>query len=63
MKNVLEKIVTDKKESLKLIKKEKSLNLLEKNIKDQNFYNFKKAIQKNNGVSVISEIKKSMSDE
>ena len=58
MKNILEKIVNDKKQSLELIKKEKSLDLLEKNIKDQNFYNFKKAIQKNKGVSVISEIKK-----
>ncbi|MDC3152460.1 hypothetical protein OA496_01785 [Pelagibacteraceae bacterium] len=58
MKNVLEKIVSDKKESLKIIKKEKSLNLLEKNIKDQNFSNFKEAIKKNKGVSIISEIKK-----
>ena len=58
MENVLEKIVNDKKQSLKLIKKEKSLNILEKNIKDQNFSNFKEAIQKNKGVSIISEIKK-----
>ena len=58
MKNVLEKIVNDKKQSLKLIKKDKSLDVLEKNIKDQDFYNFKKAIQNNKGVSIISEIKK-----
>ena len=58
MKNVLEKIISDKKKSLKLIKKDKSLDNLEKNIKDQNFYNFKEAIQKNKGVSLISEIKK-----
>ena len=58
MKNVLEKIVNDKKQSLELIKKDKSLDVLEKNIKDQDFYNFKKAIQKNKGVSIISEIKK-----
>ena len=30
MKNILEKIVNDKKQSLKLIKKDKSLNVLEK---------------------------------
>ena len=58
MKNVLEKIISDKKKSLELIKKDKSLDKLEKNIKDQNFYNFKEAIQKNKGVSLISEIKK-----
>ena len=58
MKNILEKIINDKKKSLELIKKDKSLDVLEKNIKDQNFYNFKKTIQKNKGVSVISEIKK-----
>ena len=58
MKNILEKIINDKKKSLELIKKDKSIDVLEKNIKDQNFYNFKKTIQKNKGVSVISEIKK-----
>ena len=58
MKNVLEKIINDKKQSLELIKKDKSIDKLEKNIKDQDFYNFKKAIQKNKGVSIISEIKK-----
>ena len=58
MKNILEKIVNDKKQSLELIKKDKSLNTLEKKIKDQNFFNFKEAIQKNKGISIISEIKK-----
>ena len=58
MKNILEKIINDKKRSLELIKKAKSLNTLEKMIKDQNFFNFKEAIQKNKGVSIISEIKK-----
>ncbi len=58
MKNILEKIINDKKQSLESIKKDKSLNMLEKDIKDQNFLNFKEAIQKNKGVSIISEIKK-----
>ncbi len=58
MKNILEKIVNDKKQSLELIKKDKPLNLLEKNIKNQDFYNFKKTIQRNKGISLISEIKK-----
>ena len=57
-KNILEKIISDKKQSLELIKKEKSLELLNKNIKEQNFYNFKEAIQKNKGFTLISEIKK-----
>ena len=58
MKNILEKIINDKKQSLELIKKEISLNTLEKKIKSQNFFNFKEAIQKNKGISIISEIKK-----
>tara|TARA_B100001564_G_scaffold343197_1_gene339536 strand:- start:57 stop:848 length:792 start_codon:yes stop_codon:yes gene_type:complete len=58
MKNILKKIIEDKKQSLELIKKEKSLDFLEKNIKDQSFLNFKQTIQKNKGVSLISEIKK-----
>ena len=58
MKNILEKILKDKKQTLELIKKEKSLDILERNIKDQSFLNFKEAIQKNKGVSLISEIKK-----
>ena len=47
MTNILEKIIEEKKYSLDLIKKEKSLDILEKNIKEQNFLNFKEAIQKN----------------
>ena len=58
MKNVLEKILKDKKQTLELIKKEKSLDILERNIKGQSFLNFKEAIQNNKGVSIISEIKK-----
>ena len=58
MTNILEKIVIDKKQSLELIKKTKSLDVLEKNIKNQSFLNFKDAIIKNKGVSLISEIKK-----
>ena len=58
MTNVLDKIIFDKKESLSLIKKEKSLSFLEKNIKDQIFYDFKRTIKNNKGVSLIAEIKK-----
>tara|TARA_X000001036_G_C20499865_1_gene733395 strand:- start:59 stop:850 length:792 start_codon:yes stop_codon:yes gene_type:complete len=59
MTNILEKIVKDKKETLNLIKKNNSLDNLEKKIKELNFfYNFKEKIKKNNGVSLISEIKK-----
>ncbi len=58
MSNILEKIVKDKKESLDLIKKDKTLNIIEKNIREQKFFNFKEALQKNKGVSLISEIKK-----
>ena len=58
MTNILEKIVKDKKQSLELIKKTNSLDILEKNIKNQSFLNFKDAIIKNKGVSLISEIKK-----
>ncbi len=59
MTNVLEKIVQDKKETLNLVKKNNSLNFLEKKIKKLNFFNnFKEKIKKNNGVSLISEIKK-----
>ena len=34
------------------------MDALEKDIKYQKFFNFKEAIQKNKGVSLISEIKK-----
>ena len=59
MTNILEKIVQEKKEDLKLIKKNNSLDYLENQIKNLTFFlNFKDAIKKNKGVSLISEIKK-----
>ena len=58
MTNILEKIIEEKKYSLDLIKKEKSLDILEKNIKEQSFLNFRETIQKNQSVSLITEIKK-----
>ena len=59
MGNALEKIIQDKKETLSLVKKKYSLDSLEKKIKNLNFFNdFKKAIQNNKGISLISEIKK-----
>ena len=59
MANTLEKIIQDKKETLNLIKKNNSLDSLKKKIKSLNFFsNFKKTIQNNKGIAVISEIKK-----
>ena len=59
MTNILQKIIQDKKETLRLIKKNNSLDSIEKNIKSINtFFNFKDAINKNKGISLISEIKK-----
>ena len=58
MTNILDKIINEKKQSIELIKKEKSINFLEKNIKNQNYFNFKETIKKNKGISIISEIKK-----
>ena len=59
MSNTLEKIIQDKKETLNLIKKNNSLDSLEKKIKSLNFFsNFKKTIQNNKGIALISEIKK-----
>jgi indole-3-glycerol phosphate synthase len=59
MTNILEKIVEDKKETLKIIKKNNSLNSLEDRIKTINtFLNFKDTISNNKGISLISEIKK-----
>jgi indole-3-glycerol phosphate synthase len=59
MINILEKIIEDKKESLKIIKKNNSLKSLEDKIKDINtFLNFKEAISNNKGISLITEIKK-----
>jgi len=60
MANVLEKIIEDKKESLKEIKKTNSLDSLEKTIKSlNNFYNFKEAVDTNKRASLVTEIKKS----
>ena len=59
MKNILEKIIQSKKENLKLVKKEYSLDFLENKIKTLNsFLNFRNAISRNKGVSLISEIQK-----
>ena len=59
MSNVLEKIIKDKILSLDLIKRQNSIDSLENKIKELKlFLNFKDAIKKNNGVSLISEIKK-----
>ena len=58
MTNVLEKIISDKKDALSLIKKRKTLESLKRNIKELKFYDFKEAIKNNSGVSLISEIKK-----
>ena len=60
MANVLDKIIEDKKESLKVIKNTNSLDSLENTIKSlNNLLNFKDAISNNRGVSLITEIKKS----
>ena len=59
MTNVLDKIIQDKKESLKILKKDNTLNALEAKIKNfNNFLNFKETIVKNKNVSLIAEIKK-----
>ena len=59
MTNTLKKIIEDKKGTLTLIKKNNSLDYLEKKIKNLNFFiDFKKAIQNNKGISLIAEIKK-----
>ena len=59
MTNILETIIQDKKEALKLVKKNNSLDSLENKIKTLNFFlNFKEIVNKNKGVSLISEIKK-----
>ena len=61
MGNTLEKIIQDKKETLNLIKKDNSLDFLEKKIKGLNFFsNFKKTIQNNKGIALISEIKETL---
>jgi indole-3-glycerol phosphate synthase len=59
MTNILKKIIEDKKETLKVIKKNNTLGSLENKIKNLNFYlNFKEAIIQKKGVSLIAEIKK-----
>ena len=59
MTNILDKIIEDKKESLKLIKKSNSLDSLENKTKEfKAFFDFKEAIQNNKGISLITEIKK-----
>tara|TARA_B100001248_G_scaffold229329_1_gene188677 strand:- start:549 stop:749 length:201 start_codon:yes stop_codon:yes gene_type:complete len=59
MANVLDKIIEDKKETLKNIKENNSLDSLENTIKSlNNFLNFKDTISNNDGVSLITEIKK-----
>ena len=59
MTNILEKIIQEKKETLKTVKKNNSLNFLEDRIKTINtFLNFKDTINSNKKVSLISEIKK-----
>jgi len=61
--NILDKIINKKKEKLKKLKKNISIESLEETIKENNsFINFKEKIQKNlsNGrISLIAEIKKS----
>ena len=59
MTNVLDKIIQDKKESLKILKKDNTLDALEAKIKNfNNFLDFKETISKNKNVSLIAEIKK-----
>ena len=59
MVNVLDKIIEDKKESLKAIKEANSLDSIENTIKSlNNFLNFKEVITNNKGASLITEIKK-----
>ena len=59
MTNVLDKIIQDKKEFLKILKKDNTLNALEAKIKTfNNFLDFKETIAKNKNVSLIAEIKK-----
>ena len=59
MTNVLDKIIQDKKEFLKILKKGNTLDALEAKIKNfNNFLDFKETIVKNKNVSLIAEIKK-----
>jgi len=57
--NILKKIIDDKKKSLDLIKKNKTLNFLDNKIKNLDcFYDFKDTLKKNEKISLITEIKK-----
>ena len=59
MTNILEKIIQEKKDTLKIVKKNNSLDSLENKIKTINtFLNFKDTIINNKKISLISEIKK-----
>tara|TARA_Y100001970_G_scaffold266137_1_gene354458 strand:- start:1072 stop:1866 length:795 start_codon:yes stop_codon:yes gene_type:complete len=59
MTNILEKIIQDKKESLNKLKKNISLDSLEKKVKNLHFFfDFKNTIKNNKGISIIAEIKK-----
>ena len=59
MTNILNKIIEDKKDSLKSIKKTNSLDSIENTIKSLNsFLNFKEVITNNKRASIITEIKK-----
>ncbi len=59
MTNILNKIIEDKKDSLKSIKKTNSLDSIENTIKSlNNFLNFKEVIANNKKASLITEIKK-----
>ena len=59
MTNVLDKIIQDKKDYLKILKKDNTLDALEAKIKNfNNFLDFKETIAKNKNVSLIAEIKK-----
>ena len=59
MTNILEKIIQEKKDTLKEIKKNNSLSSLEDKINTVNtFLDFKNAVNNNKKISLISEIKK-----
>ena len=62
MQNILEKIIKQKKKDLEVIKKNNSLNSIDRRIKfTENYLNFKKTLidnEKKNQVSLIAEIKK-----
>ena len=58
MKNILEKIIEDKKETLKVIKEKNSLDFLENKIKNiDTFLDFKDKISKNKILYTFSPFK------